>query len=314
MSDLKNQNKNQNQTNNNNDKFEQEQEQEQEQNQNQNQTNNNNDEFEQKQIKFQKIKYKLKKVNNDDKIILSNNNYITIEVNCSYNFLLDKFGKSSNESFDGKTRIKWNVKVETSNQKTYYILIDGWKEPNTELKDITNWYIGGNIHEFLNYDKLVKYIQFDYKNYLKKNEKENIKKNQDNNMTNPNNLKKQNYQSESNTKIISSLINEEKYNLMNSQLSGYSDDDLASVLFMRFKNSGNFLIKEALIIHRTLEDSSNYNKKSSHTINNNNFDNKNNQYRHKISNKDTDNYDLNNKDYLNRKDKSKYNNKRKKSL
>ena len=61
--------------------------------------------------------------------------------------------------------------------------------------------------------------------------------------------------------IFRSNHNNEKYNKINSELSKYSDDDLASVLFVRFKNSENFLLKEALIIHRSLIDPMNYNIK-----------------------------------------------------
>jgi len=63
------------------------------------------------------------------------------------------------------------------------------------------------------------------------------------------------------------FIDEEKYNKIDlEELSKYTDDDLACVLFTRFKKSNNFLLKEALIIHRTINDPTNYYNKNNNFI------------------------------------------------
>jgi len=119
--------------------------------------------------------------------------------------------------------------------------------------------------------------------------------------------------------------------LDNKGLKEFSDDDLACVLFTRFKESNNPLLKEALIIHRALEDNSNYNKSSvsNNSVSNNSVSN-NSVSNNSVSNNSVSNNSVSNNSvsrektnykevftikrgkskYVNKKDKTKYNNKK----
>ena len=268
MNDNVNMNKNDNKNNYNNN----------ENNYNNNENNNNNNENNNNNnvnkynnhnnIKI-KLKYKLDKIKPDEIKLDQIKNYFGYDntINCSYEFLIYKFGKSLESTIDGKSKGNWIIKIKASNQQIYYLHIYDFKEHEKKLEDITNWYINCNEStKIINYDKICKLIEFEYKQYLKKIEKKNKefekkfnnKKNNiiKNSYTNTNSI------TNTNTNTNTKYIDEEKYNKINLELDKYSDDDLASVLFVRFKNSSNFLLKQALIIHRTLIDPINYNKKS----------------------------------------------------
>jgi hypothetical protein len=197
---------------------------------------------------FKKIKYILKKTELPNNINIDEYT-CKININCSYEFLLDKFGKSliicPNDTILHKA--KWIVNVQTSNNYNYYITIFDCKEYETNLKDITNWYIAGIDYDFLDYTKLSKLFNFEYKKYTKK-----IKK-----------LFNINFQNQIYNDDLTKYIDENKYKQMDIDiLSNFTDDDLTCILITRFKNSYNFLIKEALLIHKglTLPKKYNYNK------------------------------------------------------
>ena len=63
-----------------------------------------------------------------------------------------------------------------------------------------------------------------------------------------------------NNSVNGDRIDEERFKMINSKYKELSDDDLASLLFIRFKNTGNPLAKHALVIHRTLNNPINYDK------------------------------------------------------
>ena len=215
---------------------------------------------------IKKIKYKFKKVNQQDNIKMDGTSLMT-EIVCSYDFLIYKFGKSIGASADGKSKAEWIIIVKTSNGFEYPITIYDWKDCNIDLKDITNWHIGGKNYEFIDYNKLAKLFKFEYSNYLKQQEKINKKKEltqNQNQISQLNNLQNQ-------SKFID--INKFK-KLDNDKLKEFTDDELACVLFTRFKESNNFLLKEALIIHRALEEPENYNITTKYYNNDKNKSNK----------------------------------------
>jgi hypothetical protein len=265
---------------------------------------NQNDE---KKINLKKIKYKLKNITFDE----YNKNFISgchkASINCSYDFLISQYGKPrlTHKNEINKIRASWYIKIKTSNNHEYFIDIYDWEESEKKLEEITEWNIGGATEncEYLDYDKLIKLINYQYKNFTKKQEKLKLK---------------QTLQSTKSTKSIKSIkstkstististvstetpsrfIDEDKYKKIDTEkLVDFTDDDLACILFTRFKEAGNFLMKEALIIHRTLENPSNYNKPS-------NSDEKKNYKNNILIKKDKSKYN-------NKKDKSKYNNKK----
>jgi hypothetical protein len=262
-----------------------------------------------KNINTKKIKYKLKKGIKNDNINL--NKEITT-INCSYDFLVFKFGNPTKLHENTISYIEWIVNIKTSNDYNYIIIIGGYVEDNDDKSNnnITDWKIIGENYEYLNYDKLVKLIDFEYKNFLKKKEKLE-KKNINNSIKND---KLTNTNGNYNKKVITNPIDENKYNELDiNRLSDLTDDDLACVLFTRFKNSNNQLIKEALIIHRTLI-------KSDKTINitdNKNFnqiDDKNSKTYNKTyikkDNKNTDKLYIKKPINKIKRNKSKYNNKK----
>ena len=282
-----------------------------------------------------KIKYKLKKssLNEFDKDI--NNTILMTEIKCSHDFLINRFGKSIRTINNLKIKDEWYVKVNTSNYKIYYIIILNEYQKNEEnietenTKDIKTWNIIGNHHEFLDYTKLVKLFNFEFNNFIKKEEKKKLKelknvvskkKNTliDNNRSHENNILIKNNRLNDNNRVINTnelrYIDETKYNIIDKeQLTNLTDIDLASILFIRFKNSNNFLVKEALIIQRALLDPTNYNKKS------NNYEKSNYNQKYNKSNNENHNRIIVNKEnqyknnkiiVLKKRDKSKYNNKK----
>lgn len=250
------------------------------------------------QHNIKKIKYKLKKEQNIIKEINFEKFNHKVNINCSYNFLIKKFGKPcylSNENLIFKTI--WIITVKTSNLFDYSILIYNEKELiNDELKNNVDWSIAGcDDYEYIDWIKLVKLFKFEFSNYLKQQDKlekiNNKDNNKKNNMIKTNELLKS-INNEHNKNIQfdkKRFIDIDKYKkLDNEKLKEFTNDDLASVLFTRFKESDNFLFKEALIIYRALQEPENYNKSSSNNV---------------ICSK-------NKLKYNNKKDKSKYNNKK----
>ena len=285
---------------------------------NQNKTNKTN---------IKKIKYKLKRgvIEDYDKIKSLRLGKYICEINGSINFFEYKFSKPLDGYPHTKILYEWCVIVKTSNNQTYTIAI----APNASSKeeiiegdktycDFKKWYIYGDTYEYLDYTKLSKLFDFEYKNFLKrqekikkKNETDKKKSNTLNNTVNvQNNYVQNNYvrdnmsnqngitpnkfirQDKLQYKLQDKLIDENKYNNLDKEkFSELSDDDLACILFTRFKNSSNPLIREALIIHRTLSEQKNNGAQK------NNGDEKNNGT------------EIN----KNKRDKSKYNNKKNKN-
>jgi hypothetical protein len=272
--------------------------------------NKQNQQNQQNQVNIKKIKYKLKKVNSRDNISI-NGTSLKSYINCSYDFLIYKFGKSLGPSADNKSKAVWIIIVKTSNGFEYPITIYDYKEYETTLKDITNWHIGGADYEFLDYTKLVKLFGFEYSNFVKQQEKLKRKKEQEiekknikqNNQLNQNNQSNQNNDKNENEKKFIDIDRFKK--LDNEKLKQFTDNELACVLFTRFKESGNFLLKEALIIHRALEDPENYNKTSSKTFSPNQQ-----KSNYKTNSNSPNNTKRDKSEYNNKKDKTKYNNKK----
>ena len=264
--------------------------------------NNDKNNVKNKQIK---IKYRLDKVKPNeigiDNIVGNDNigGYCKHTINCSYKFLVYKFGNSLGSSLDDKSQTSWIIKVTGSNKKIYYINLYDSKEYKLNLDQISVWNLGDNNYPIgeINYQKIGNLIEFEYKKFLKKIKKENKELEKNTNICLTTNTK---------TNFNAKFIDEEKYNKMNLELLKYSDDDLASILFVRFKKSKNLLLKDALIIHKSLVNYSNYIKKSYETnTNNNNI----NICQNTLSQINTNvNYHKKN----NIKNKSKYNNKIKK--
>ena len=267
---------------------------------NQNETN---------KINLKKIKYKLKNISYDEYIKNFTFGCYKTTINCTYDFLLNQYGKPNiiSQNKCNKIKASWYIKIKTSNNYEYYIDIYDWEEHDKKLEDITQWNIGGKDYlkdksdnnEYLNYDKLIKLIYYQYNNYIKKQEKLKLK--QMTHQIQPTKLIKSTIRKLSSQTNLTNQINyidENKYKQMDlDKLKEFSNDDLACVLFTRFKESGNFLMKEALIIHRALENPENYNKIS-------NSEEKKTNYKNNI---------LGKKDkskYNNKKDKTKYNNKK----
>lgn len=258
---------------------------------------------EQKKLNLKKIKYKIKNVSYQEYIKNFTSGCHKAIINCSYDFLVSQYGRPQIISNNKYVKASWYLKIITSNNQEYYFDIYDWEEYNTELKDITTWHVGGKVEdcEYLDYDKLTKLINYQISNFSKKQEKIYEKKQIKTAQTT------QTIQYEK-TKYID--LNKYKQ-IDNDKLKEFTDDDLACVLFTRFKESGNFLLKEALIIHKTLEEPSNYNRhietKTTATAktNYNKKDDKK-EYKNKFKTYSLKNISITN----NKKDKSKYNNKR----
>jgi len=278
---------------------------------NENEQNKN----EQNKINLKKIKYKLKNISYDEYIKNFTSGCHKQTINCSYDFLLSQYGKPYTVKTNQYDKIKasWYIKVKTSNNYEYYIDIYDWEQFDKKLEDITEWNIGGKVEncDYLDYVKLTKLINYQFTNYLNKKEKLKLKDQH----INSTKIIKSTISASASISQSSSIskstpveykqtkfIDEIKYKqLDNDKLTEFSNDDLACVLFTRFKSSGNFLMKEALIIHRALEDPINYNKSA------NDGEKKNNYKNNTLIDKDKSKYN-------NKKDKSKYNNKKNKTI
>lgn len=219
--------------------------------------------------KIFKVKYKLDKFNPKIDNTYELFSYIYEHTfNCEYDYLVYKFGKPDSNN-------KWIIKIKASDSNVYYLIINRI-ETNCTLIENTTWTIGGQNPDLINYDKIIKLIEFENCSYLKKKRKENkllekkLEKLKSNN----------NFVNNINFSFNSKLIDEDKYNKMNLELLKYSDDDLASVLFVRFKKSGNYLLKDALKIHRNLNNSNGQINKSEQ-INDSNIENKLNNIKNK---------------------------------
>lgn len=267
---------------------------------------------EQNKINMKKIKYKLKNIPYDEYTKNFVSGCFKAEIECSYDFLIAQYGKpfitKNNSTNTNKIRASWYIKVKTSNNFEYYIDIYDWEQSETKLEDVNKWCIGGSDKpcEYLDWDKLLKLFKFQFNNYNKKIEKQKQKEqsNKTSKLNISNTQKVQEIQEIPNEKFIDI----EKYKkLDNEKLKEFTDDELACVLFTRFKETENFLLKEALIIHRALEDPENYNKTTSKNFSSNqqksNYKNNLNNTKKNIVKKDKSKYN-------NKKDKSKYNNKK----
>lgn len=268
--------------------------------------NNNNLESNHNNIK--KIKYKLNKNDINKEIDFEKYSDKGI-IECSSDYLLKKFGKpifKNNSIF----KTVWYIKVKTSNLYEYIILIySKIKLINEELKNNTIWNIAySQDFEFINLQKLTKLFGFEYSNYLKQQEKlikkENeIEKKYKNKVCSKENINQKDDIDKQN-KDESKFIDIDKFKeLDNDKLKEFTNDELACVLFTRFKESDNSLLKEALIIHRVLQDPENYNKVSDKYFTNKNIKSS------KITNYKTNTYKVDSKKI--KRDKSKYNNKKK---
>ena len=254
--------------------------------------NEKNEQNEQNKINLKKIKYRIKNISYDEYIKNYKSSCHKATINCSYNFLVYQYGKPhiTKVNSNNKIRASWYLKIKTSNNLEYFVDIYDWDQSNIELKDIGEWNIGGStdVCEYLDYTKLIKLINYQFENYNKKQEKE-----------------KEKIQIKPNQQNESRYIDINKYkDLDNKVLKEFSNDDLACVLFTRFKESNNPLLKEALIIHRALEDPTNYNKLSGSSEVSINSDKKTN-YKEKVFT-----ITRGKSKYNNKKDKTKYNNKK----
>lgn len=288
---------------------------------------------EQNKINLKKIKYKLKNVSYDEYIKNSDSGCFKAEFECSYDFLLHQYGKPfmtnkihycSNSDAPNPVRASWYIKVKTSNNHEYYIDIYDWEQSNIELKEVKKWCIAGSEKpcEYLNWDKLLKLLKFQYSNYIKRMEKLEKKEQEKINKSIKLNLNKKPiqqpiHQTIQETQTIESkqnskFIDEQKYKKLDEEkLKEFTDDDLACVLFTRFKESGNFLLKEALVIHRALQDPTNYNRQIETKPDKKDYKNKFKTYSAKnISDTNVFANKKNKSKYNNKKDKSKYNNKK----
>lgn len=182
----------------------------------------------------EKIKYKLQKMQMNENYKEFDFNNKSLVVNCSFDFLQNKY-EQPYIIFKNNDKISiWYIKVKTSNNYEYYIYIYNYTPNNINLENINKWYIYENNenNEYLDYKRLIKFIEYQYKNFNKKQEKQN------NHIINDD---------------MNKFINETKYTQIDTEkIKELSDDDLVCILFTRFKKSNNPLIKEILIIHRTL--------------------------------------------------------------
>jgi hypothetical protein len=233
----------------------------------------------QSETNYKKIKYKLMKVNPN--INYEINGSYKKKITCSYDFLEFKFGKSYGITDNINSNVQWIIMVKTSNGFEYPIKIYECESCKIKLEDINDWYIDGENYEFLDYDKLTRILNFEYTNYFKK-QKKIIKKN--NKISNPHTCQTISKQLDK-TKFVN--IDIDKFNKLDKdELNIYTDDELVCVLFTRFKESTNPLLKNTLILHNVL---------SYKTLNNDSV----------ISKKKT-NYNFD-KNSIKKKDKSKYN-------
>lgn len=253
----------------------------------------------QNKINLKKIKYKIKNISYEEYIKNFTSGSHKANINCSYDFLVNQYGKPKITSTNqyNKIRASWYLKVITSNNYEYFFEIYDWDQTDIELKDVSEWNIGGNTEtgKYLDYTKLIKLINYQFENFNKKQEKEEIKHTT-------------NIQSQSETIIFeNNKYNESKYidinkykEFDNEKLKKISSDDLACVLFTRFKELNNPLLKEALIIHRALEEPTNYNKLNINKNDQKKINNENNSFTIKRGKSK----------YNNKKDKTKYNDKK----
>ncbi len=208
--------------------------------------------IEHSEINLKKIKYKLKNVSYDEYIKNYTNGCYKTTINCSYDFLLSQFGKPyiTEQSINNKIRASWYLKVKTSINNEYYIDIYDWENDDVELNNVNKWNIAGKIEhdEYLNYDKLTKLLIYQFYNFNKKQEKERLKHEQQFTRNDIKCILDDKHQ----------YIDIDKYKQINdNKLKEFSDDDLACVLFTRFKESSNPLFKNALVIHRELSTNTN---------------------------------------------------------
>jgi hypothetical protein len=264
----------------------------------QNEQNEQNIKNQQNKINLKKIKYQIKNVSYEEYIKNFKSGCHKANINCSYDFLVSQYGRPqlTQVNSNNKIRASWYLKVKTSNNLEYFIDIYDWEQSDIELKDIEEWNIGGSteICEYLDYAKLIKLINYQFDNYNKKQEK----------------VKNQTQTQTSSTTIQTNQQNESRYidinkykELDNKGLKEFSNDDLTCVLFTRFKESNNPLLKEALIIHRALEDPYNYNKSSGSVCSS--IGEKKTNYNEKVFT-----ITRGKSKYNNKKDKTKYNNKK----
>lgn len=270
---------------------------------NENEQNSKNRQTQQNKINLKKIKYKIKNVSYDEYIKNYKFGCHKGNIKCSYDFLVNQYGKPQITSVNSNNKIRasWYLKIKTSNNLEYFIDIYDWNQADVDLKDIGEWNIGGSTElcEYLDYTKLIKLINYQFENFNKKQQKE---KDKDNSKVKTQSM----IQIQTNQQTESKYIDVNKYKeLDNKRLKEFSNDDLACVLFTRFKESNNPLLKEALIIHRALEDPSNYNK--SNCIGSNiDINEKKTNYKEKVFTITRGKSKYNN----NKKDKTKYNNKK----
>lgn len=258
-----------------------------------------------------KIKYKLKNISHEEYLKNYSSEHFKAEFECSFDFLLFQFGNpyiSDNSiihtSFDSpndlanntpndlanntqnnlinktpndlaKNRASWFIKVKTSNGFEYFINIYDWDQLNIKLKDVKKWCIGScnKSEEYLNWEKIIKLLNFLFLNYNKRINKLKNKELVQNIQPKLKQVQKNKTTSTINTtgiinttgticttnpniKITKKYIDEEKYDKINDEkLKDLSDNDLVCILFIRFKKNNNMLFKEILKIQEKIENS-----------------------------------------------------------
>ena len=191
-----------------------------------------------------KIKYKLiGKIPKNIQVNIYDNLY---QIECTKEYLNDKYGIP----FTNQNLLIWNAKVKSSDNHEF--IIQFVNEINS-----TQFKIMGPIHESLDYTKLIGLIDFENKNFVKKQNKEIKRKEKSDEKLLAKTIKNEKYKSsiKNNQDKYTNIqkIDESKYRQIDiDRLSDLTDDDLVSILFTRFVKTNKILTKQILELHSCL--------------------------------------------------------------